>query len=397
MAKAEIRDIEAGRAVCPSFGRCGGCTYLGLSEEECLKIKEAQVLRCLEAEGVDTSVFKGIVSAPRTYRYRNKMEYTFGNEVKDGPTILGLHAVGSFISIAPCGECVLVPEDFNRVLKATQEFVSGKGYTHYHKKLHRGLMRSLIIRRGVRTGELLINIVTSSDGEFDEDGYKRHIMSIGLDNNIVGMLHTINDSRSDALVAEEVRVLCGRDWYSEEILGLKFRVGAFSFFQTNVEAAERLYLDAVSLIDSFEDKTVFDLYCGTGTITQFMARKAKKAVGVEIVEEAVRTARDAAKINGLDNCEFIAGDVGEVLSALETLPDVIVVDPPRAGIMPKALARILSYGVENIVYISCNPKTLASNLRAAALAGYEPAQIRAYDNFSFTRHIECAALLVKKG
>ena len=119
-------------------------------------------------------------------------------------------------------------------------------------------------------------------------------MSIDLDNNIVGMLHTINDSRSDALVAEEVRVLCGRDWYSEEILGLKFRVGAFSFFQTNVEAAERLYLDAVSLIDSFEDKTVFDLYCGTGTITQFLAGKAKKAVGVEIVEEAVRTAKDAA-------------------------------------------------------------------------------------------------------
>ncbi len=397
MAKAEIRDIEAGRAVCPSFGRCGGCTYLGLSEEECLKIKEAQVLRCLEAEGVDTSVFKGIVSAPQTYRYRNKMEYTFGNEVKDGPTILGLHAVGSFISIAPCGECVLVPEDFNRVLKATQEFVSGKGYSHYHKKLHRGLMRSLIIRRGVRTGELLINIVTSSDGEFDEYGYKRHIMSINLDDNIVGILHTINDSRSDALVAEEVRILYGRDWYSEEILGLKFRVGAFSFFQTNVEAAERLYQDAVSLIDTFEDKTVFDLYCGTGTITQFMARKAKKAVGVEIVEEAVRTAKDAAGINGLDNCEFIAGDVGEVLSGLDALPDVIVVDPPRAGIMPKALARILSYGVENIVYISCNPKTLASNLRAAALAGYEPAQIRAYDNFSFTKHIECAALLVQKG
>ena len=393
MARAEIRDIEAGRAVCPSFGRCGGCTYLGLSEEECLGIKEAQVLKCLEDEGVDTSVFTGITAAPLTYRYRNKMEYTFGNEVKDGPTILGLHAVGSFISITPCGSCVLVPEDFNRLLTATQGFVSGKGYSHYHKKLHRGLMRSLIIRRGVRTGELLVNIVTSSDGEFDEDGYKRHIMSISFDDNIVGILHTINDSRSDALVAEEVRILYGRDWYSEEILGLKFRVGAFSFFQTNVEAAERLYLDAVSLIDSFEDKTVFDLYCGTGTITQFMARKAKKAVGVEIVEGAVRTASDAAKINGLDNCEFIAGDVGEVLSALETLPDVIVVDPPRAGIMPKALARILSYGVENIVYISCNPKTLASNLRAAALAGYDPARIRAYDNFSFTKHTECIALL----
>lgn len=397
MAKTEIRDIEAGRAVCPSFGRCGGCTYLGLSEEECLKIKEAQVLKCLKDEGVDTSVFRGITAAPLQFRYRNKMEYTFGNEVKDGPTILGLHAVGSFISITPCDSCVLVPEDFNRILRATQEFVSIRGYSHYHKKLHRGLMRSLIIRRGVRTGELLINIVTSSDGVFDAEGYKKYIMSIYLDDTVVGILHTINDSRADALSADDVRLLYGRDFYNEEILGLKFRVGAFSFFQTNVEAAERLYTDAVSLIDSFEDKTVFDLYCGTGTITQFMAGKAKNAVGIEIVEEAVRTARDAAKINGLDNCEFLAGDVGEVLSGLDALPDVIVVDPPRAGIMPKALARILSYGVQNIVYISCNPRTLASNLRAAALAGYEPVQIRAYDNFSFTRHIECTALLAKKG
>ena len=384
---------EKGKALCPSFGRCGGCSYLGMSEEEQLRIKEKEVLSYLNASGIDTSVFKGIEKAPCSSAYRNKMEFTFGNEVKGGPTVLGLHAKKSFISIVPADGCVLVPEDFRIILKKTLEFCLGKGYTHYNKKTHAGLLRSLVIRRGVRTGELLINIVTSSQGEFDEDGYKETILVQNTSDTVVGILHTINDNRSDAIIAEDVRLLYGRPFYNEEILGLKFRVGAFSFFQTNVEAAERLYKDAIGLIPSLENKTVFDLYCGTGTMTQAMALKASAAIGVEIVEEAVGTAREAAKINGLTNCEFIAGDVGKVLSELTVLPDVIMVDPPRPGIAPKALQTILSYGVRNIVYVSCNPKTMAEDLRSAALSGYRPVSIKAYDNFCHTRHVETVVLM----
>ena len=393
----QYADLEKGMSVCPSFGRCGGCSYLDLTPEEQLKIKEREVLKCLNDSSIDTSVFMGMESSPRITGYRNKMEYTFGNEFKDGPTILGLHARKSFISIVPAGRCVLVPEDFRTLLELTLDFCAAGAYTHYNQKKHTGLMRGLILRRGVRTKELLVNIVTSSQGCFDEDAYKKAVLGASLNDEIVGVMHTINDSRSDALLGEDVRLLYGRRYYNEEILGLKFKVGAFSFFQTNVEAAERLYKDAISLIPSLDDKTVFDLYCGTGTMTQAMALKASKAVGVEIVEEAVETAREAAKLNGLNNCRFIAGDVGKVLAELQDKPDVIMVDPPRAGIMPKALNMILSYGVDNIVYVSCNPRTMAENLRAAALAGYKPVYIKAYDNFPYTKHIETICLLERGG
>ena len=396
MAKNEPLNIEKGAEICPSFVRCGGCTYLGIDYKDQLEIKRTEVLKCLENEGVNTSIFIGIEPSPCMFSYRNKMEYTFGNEVKNGPTILGLHARKSFISIVSADECRLVPEDFNRVVKATLEFVLEKSYTHYNKKSHEGFLRSLIIRRGVRTNELLVNIVTSSQDVFDSENDVKRILSCVADSNVVGILHTINDNRADAVVADDIRVLYGHPYYNEEILGLKFRVGAFSFFQTNVEAAERLYKDAISLINSLEGKTVFDLYCGTGTITQAMALKAKKAIGIEIVEEAVETARASSKLNGLDNCRFIVGDVGKVLDELEELPDVITVDPPRAGILPKALLKILSYGVDQIIYISCNPKTMAANLRTAQLSGYEIIQLKAYDNFTFTKHTECIALLCRK-
>jgi tRNA/tmRNA/rRNA uracil-C5-methylase (TrmA/RlmC/RlmD family) len=164
--------------------------------------------------------------------------------------------------------------------------VERKGYSHYHKKRHTGLMRHLIVRRGVRTGELLVNIVTASDGAevFDEARYAEMIKSLSLGNQVVGVLRTINDRLADAVYCDELRVLSGRDYYNEEIMGLKFRVSAFSFFQTNVEAVENLYTYAVSLIDDFAGKDAFDLYCGTGTITQVLARKARTALGVELVE-----------------------------------------------------------------------------------------------------------------
>ena len=393
-----VNDVVPGLelGICPSAERCGGCCYQGVAYADQIKNKEGETKAFLRERGVDPALLLPIKPSPCIFRYRNKMEYTFGNEVKDGPTILGLHAKKSYISIVPTDDCQLVSEDFNAILKTTIRFVREKGYTHYHKKHHTGLMRSLILRRGVRSGELLVNIVTSSERGFDENSYVDLIMSMCLENKIVGILHTINDNKADALKADEVRVLQGRPWYNEEILGLKFKVGAFSFFQTNVEAAERLYKDAISQIDDLEGKTVFDLYCGTGTMTQAMALKTERAIGVEIIEEAVETARASASENGLKNCEFICGDVEKVLDSLDVKPDVIMVDPPRAGIMPKALLKILSYGVPQIVYVSCNPRTMADNLHTAQLSGYKVQQITPYDNFCFTKHVECIALLSRK-
>ena len=380
--------------ICKSSERCGGCCYQGVSYEDQLKNKEGEVRGFLKENGVDPSVLIGIKPCPNQHSYRNKMEYTFGDETKGGEIHLGLHEKGKFMNIVDVSECQLVPDDFNIIIKATLNFSLNKNYVHYNKKTHQGLLRSLIIRKGIRTNELVINIVTSS-GEFDEDDYTKMLLGLKIDAEIAGVLHTINDNISDAVICDELRVLYGRPYYNEIILGLKFKVGPFSFFQTNVEAAERLYNDAISLIDDLEGKTVFDLYCGTGTITQAMAIKAKKAIGVEIVEEAVNTAKESAKLNSLNNCEFIADDVNLALKNIKEKPDVIVVDPPRSGIVPKAMQQILDYGVKQIVYISCNPKTMAGNLAMAKLCGYEIKQITAYDNFPFTKHIESIALLAK--
>lgn len=381
--------------ICQIAEKCGGCTYQGTAYEQQLKEKEGAVRGLLSSAGFDPSICQSIEPCPDVYRYRNKMDYTFGDEVKDGPLQLGMHRKKQFMSVVNADVCQIVPEDFNRLLDATLQFCREKGYTHYHRKRHEGLLRQLILRRGVRTKQLLVNIVTS-EGPFDEAGYINLVLSLSLDHQICGILHTVDESLSDAVKPSEIKVLWGSGHYEEVVLDLKFDVGPFSFFQTNVPAAERLYRDAISLIDGIEGKTVYDLYCGTGTITQAMATRAGQVYGVEIVEEAVEAARASAARNGLSNCEFLCGDVLKVLDEMPAEPDVIVVDPPRAGIHPKAMTKICSYGVSQIVYISCNPKTLVQNLQTVVEAGYEISYLKPYDNFPMTSHIETVVLLVRK-
>lgn len=379
--------------ICKHDEFCGGCIHQGIPYKKQVEMKGKEVIRLLDAKDVVCEKFLGIEGSPKQYAYRNKMEYTFGDQVKDGDMTLGMHQKGRFMSIVTVDECQLVDPDFNVILKAVLEFCNKHEYKFYHKKSHEGLMRNLIIRKGERTKELLVNIVTSSQVEFDEQRFVECIQGLKLDNELVGVLRTINDGLSDAVYCDELKILWGRDYYMEKIMGLDFKVSAFSFFQTNIEAVERLYTEALELIDNFEGKTVYDLFCGTGTITQALALKAKMAIGVELVEEAVEAAKVNAELNGLKNCRFIAGDVFDVLDHIEEKPDVIVVDPPRVGIQNKALSKIVDYGVKQIVYISCNPKTLAENLQFMQLYGYQVKSVKAYDNFPMTKHVECVCLL----
>ena len=383
--------------VCIHDEFCGGCKFGGVPYEEQLAEKEQEIRGYLEAHDVDLSVFEGIRPCleEHRYKYRNKMEYTFGDFVKDGPLCLGMHKLKNFMSIITVDHCQLVSDDFNKILRYTLDFATERGYKHYHKRSHEGMLRNLIVRRGVRTGELLINLVTSSEPGFDEEAYVKGLLALDLDDEIVGILRTINDQPADAVNCDELLILHGRDYYMEEIASLKFKVSAFSFFQTNVDAAERLYLDAISLIDDFGDKLVFDLFCGTGTISQIVASKAREVVGVELVEEAVEAAKVNAELNGIENCRFVAGDVFKVLKETEEKPDLIIVDPPRMGIQPKAVTKIASYGVDEILYVSCNPKTLAINLKEFAEFGYKPVTMTAYDNFPGTKHAEAVCLLRK--
>ena len=381
--------------ICKHHLLCGGCAYQGIPYEEQLQKKTQEVRTLMAERKVEVEDFLPICPSPVPYHYRNKMEYTFGDLVKDGPLSLGMHKLRNYMSIVTVDACQLVHEDFNRILRGVLDFCTEKGYSHYHKRKHKGLLRNLVIRSGLHTDELLVNIVTTSEAGFDEEAFCACIELLSLDHKVVGILRTINDGFADAVQCDELRVLRGRDYYMERILGLNFKVSAFSFFQTNVAAVERLYRDALALLDDYSGKNVFDLFCGTGTITQALALKAAHVTGVEIVEEAVAAARENAKANGLSNCHFIAGDVFEVLSGLGEKPDTIVVDPPRAGISEKALDKIISYGVDQIIYISCGPKSLARDLYYFQYYGYRVVSLRPYDNFSFTRHVECVVLMSK--
>lgn len=381
--------------VCSHSEFCGGCIYQGVPYKEQLAEKEKQVHEFLSVKGVAPEKLDAIEGCSNSYNYRNKMEYTFGDFVKDGEITLGMHRKKNFMSIITVDECQLVDNDFNVILDGVLSFVKEREYPFYHKRSHKGLMRNLIIRKGMRTGELLVNIVTTSEEGFDEKGFVDMLLSLELQNSIVGILRTLNDNIADAVNCEKLVTLWGRDYYMEKILDLDFKVSAFSFFQTNVEAAERLYSEALALVDSFEGKSVFDLYCGTGTISQILALRAKKVLGIELVSEAVDAAKENAALNGLSNCDFIAGDVFEVLKGVSEKPDVIVVDPPRVGIQPKALDKIIEYDVPEIVYISCNPKTMADNLRYMKYYGYECVYLKPFDNFPLTKHIESIALLRK--
>lgn len=375
---------------------CGGCSFQGIPYEDQLEAKRTAVENLLASVLTEDLLPVTIEPAPSCYAYRNKMEYTFGDEEKGGPLTLGLHKRGRHMSVVTTDHCQIVDDDFNKVLSETLQFATERGYSRYHKKTHQGLLRHLVLRKGEHTSELLINLVITDQDLFDTEAYRDRLLRLPLDNNtIVGILISINNDPADAVNCQEMIVLFGRDHYFETILGLDFKVNAFSFFQTNVSAVEKLYKEAVLLLGDTKDKEVYDLYSGTGTIAQILSPNANHVTGIELVVDSVNAAKENAMRNALINCTFLQGDVLEVLDKLNDAPDNIVVDPPRAGIHPKALQKILNYGINQILYISCNPKTLAENLVIAREYGYETTQVKAYDNFPFTKHTEIVILMTR--
>ena len=392
-------------APCPHFGSCGGCLYLSLPYEKQLALKEVQVRELLEEalSGQEAPwSFEPIKPSPRPYAYRNKMEFSFGDEVKDGPLSLGLHKRGGFYDIVAVAGCQIVDEDYRRILRETLPYFQKKEIPYFHRLSHVGYLRHLLVRKASLTGELLIALVTTSqmDAQKEEtllEGFAAMLENLALEGKIAGILHIRNDSVADVVKSDEARILRGKDFFYEELLGLRFRISVFSFFQTNSYGAQVLYQTARDYIGDLgkKDCVVYDLYSGTGTIAQMMAPAAGKVIGVEIVEEAVEAARENAKENGLSNCEFIAGDVLKVLDEIEEKPDFIILDPPRDGIHPKALQKIIRYGVERMIYISCKPTSLARDLEVLTASGYQVERACCVDMFPWTGNVETVVLLSK--
>lgn len=491
----EKSPLETGHP-CSHFGLCGGCSYLSLPYEEQLRIKEGQVKRlldtCLDRQESGWR-WEGIKGSPVVYGYRNKMEFSFGDEVKDGPLALGMHKRGSFYDVVTVEDCRIVDEDYRLILKTVLEYFSeyqagDGGISYYHRMRHEGYLRHLLVRKASRTGEILVALVTTSQDPWGDcgapaaaaekgertvdraepdtvadagrggvpegggriavqagsaadeaavsapeeagamplqkgatgegceeaerqliEGFQEKLLDLerngSLEGRFAGILHIVNDSQADVVRSDRTDILYGQDYFYEELLGLRFKVSVFSFFQTNSYGAEVLYETARSYIgelgsgssDGVPDKVVYDLYSGTGTIAQLMAAAAGKVIGVEIVEEAVLAARKNAEDNGLRNCRFIAGDVLKVLEDIPERPDYIILDPPRDGIHPKALRKIISYGVDRILYISCKPTSLVRDLAVFLEHGYQVERAVAVDQFPWTGNIEVVSLLSKLG
>ena len=386
---------ETRQPVCSIFPECGGCMYQTMPYEEQMKMKDGQIRRIMDRAVKGDYVFEGVKASPKEFGYRNKMEFSFGDEYKDGPLSLGLHKKGSTYDVLTAADCKLVHEDMNKILVCVLEYFKERNVSYYKKMQHTGYLRHLLLRRGDTTGEILVNLVTTTQEEHDLEPLVSELLGLGLEGKIVGILHILNDSLADVVKSDETRILYGQDFFYERLLGLEFKITPFSFFQPNTRGAEVLYETVREYIGDIHDMTVFDLFSGTGTISQVLAPVAKEVIGVEIVEEAVEAAKENASRNGISNCKFIAGDVFQVLDQIGEKPDVIVLDPPRDGIHPKALPKILEYGVERIVYISCKMTSLARDLEMMQLAGYRVEKMTAVDQFCETVHCEVVCALSK--
>ena len=395
--KSPLEDVTP---KCPDFEFCGGCSYQTLSYENQLSLKKNMVKDILDNAIKGEYDFEGIIESPVQWEYRNKMEFSFGDEYKDGPLALGMHKRNSFHDIVTVNKCQIVDEDYRKVMDCVLKHCSERELPFYKKLKHEGYLRHLLVRRTTKTKQMIVAIVTTSDEQWEKqaqfDVMVEKLRALNLEAELCGVLHIINDGLADIVQSDETRILYGQEYIYEELLGLKFKISVFSFFQTNSLGAEVLYSKARDYIGDTKDMTVFDLYSGTGTIAQIIAPVAKKVVGVEIVEEAVHAAKENAKLNGLDNCEFIAGDVLKVIDDIKDKPDMIILDPPRDGINPKALQKIIDFGVDKMVYISCKPTSLARDLEVLQQQGYKVEKASAVDMFPGTVHVETVCLLSRE-
>ena len=392
----ERSPLERETGMCSHYALCGGCTYQTMRHEEELRLKERQVKRLLENAGICVQSWEGIVPAPSETGYRNKCEFSFGDEEKDGDLALGMRKRMSYYEVVTLKDCNIVDADYLRIIEGTLQFFQERKVPFYHKARHDGSLRHLVVRKGAATGEILINLVTSSEVPFSVEEFKDMLLGLELDGSVCGILHSVNDGLADVVKSDEMRLLYGRDFFMEKLFDLEFKVSVYSFFQTNSAGAEKLYSIVKEFAGDVADKTVFDLYCGTGTIGQIIAEAgSKKVIGIELIEEAVVAANENAKRNHLENCTFLAGDVLKMVDELKERPDLIIVDPPRDGIHPKAIGKIIAFGAPEIVYVSCKPTSLARDLEIFQQEGYQVERVKLMDMFPRTVHVETVVLLSK--
>ncbi len=392
---------------CPHFGVCGGCKWQHMSYEAQLKFKQQYVDNALSRIGkVDTSSMEEILPSSQTEYYRNKLEYTFSNKrwltdrdeevAPDDMNALGFHVPGRFDKILSIDHCYLQQDPSNAIRNGVDAFAKQHNISYYDLRMHEGALRNLIIRTS-STGEIMVIVVFA----YPADGQVEFLMDYVAASfpEITSLLYIINQKRNDTIFDQEVLVYRGKDFIYEEMEGLKFKVGPKSFYQTNSRQAYELYKITREFADLKGDELVYDLYTGAGTIANFVAKSAKEVVGVEYVPTAIEDAKVNSEINGINNTKFYAGDMKDVLTAefvsVHGKPDVIITDPPRAGMHGDVVARILEMEAPKVVYVSCNAATQARDLEMMAVK-YDVVRIKPVDMFPQTQHVENVVLLKLK-
>ena len=388
---------------CEHYGTCGGCKWQHIDYPSQAKLKDTWARDCLTRIGkVEVEETLPIVAAEQLQFYRNKMEYTFSNKrwLYDNETLeelehtnaLGFHAPGRFDKVLAINKCWLQDDKGNDIRNFVYEYCIANDYTFYDLKDHTGLMRNLMLRN-TKAGDWMVNVIFAKK---EDDKIERLLKAIQEEFNPKALNYCINEKLNDSTFDQEFVSYSGDFEIQEELGGLKFNISPKSFFQTNPVQAEKLYEVAIDFADIQPTDVVYDLYCGTGTITCVAATKAKKAVGVEIVEEAIEAAKVNAGINGLTNVEFLAGDMKDVFNAAfyaeHGKPDIIITDPPRSGMHPKVVDYLAEIAAPKIVYVSCNPATQARDL-AMLDAKYKIVKSQAVDMFPQTHHAENVVVL----
>ncbi|HEY6866465.1 MAG TPA: 23S rRNA (uracil(1939)-C(5))-methyltransferase RlmD [Candidatus Eisenbacteria bacterium] len=409
-AEARLESVESPspyrvEPACPHFGRCGGCRFQDLRYDEQCRAKQYQVEETLaRLGGVSAPNVRAIVPAPEIFHYRNKMEFSFHPEEEAGAPAaprLGLHERGGYDRVFAVETCLLPSALTLDLVRWTQDFARRHAWRAYHPVRHAGVVRFLTVRHLPATGECAVQLVAASDEVPALDDWARGIAALSPEVRSVSL--GLNRSRANVALAEEERLLGGRPAIVERLLGLEFEATAGAFLQTNSRQAEALYREAIAAAGLARDETVLDLYCGTGTLTLALARVAHEAVGVETVGAAVGAARRNAGRNRIENARFVEGEARRVLREWargerpgRPRPAVVVVDPPRAGLHPRVVARIAELEPRRVVYVSCHPGTLARDVKDFAARGYTLAEAAPFDLFPHTPHIECVARLERR-
>ena len=380
---------------CPVFSKCGGCVWRHISYDEECRIKHQKVVDAVtRIGGIKDAVFSPIIKNDNVSRYRNKAQLPVGAE-KNGNSLIGFYAFHSH-RIIDCNDCLLQPEIFAKVISVTRSFIEQSDNDIYDEKTGKGRLRHLYIRMGEVTKELMVCYVVNGNGLKQED-----ILIKMLRENLPALTSVIiNTNRNDTnvILGEKNRTAFGRDYITDELCGLKFKISPFSFWQVNRSQAEKLYNKAKDYANLKSDEILLDLYCGTGTIGLTMAKECKTLVGVEIISDAINDAKENAEINSINNARFICGDASSAAEQLKNeglKPDAVILDPPRKGCGEDLVKTIFEMSPSRVVYVSCDPATLARDLKYFEEYNYTVKEITPCDMFSRTAHVESVCLIEK--